>query len=153
LLPKLRAATAVDERRRLIGHDAKLAVAIVVAGSLAIFALAPIVEHWILAGKYDLSPALLVATVVSGTVKILDSFATSIGVALATARELAWINGAGFFSVLLAILGAFLGARFGLVGLIYGVAGGWTFRAVVTYLVVAKHLRVPTAAPAPAPGS
>jgi O-antigen/teichoic acid export membrane protein len=152
LLPKLRAAVAIDERRRLIGHDAKLAVAIVVAGSLAIFALAPIVEHWVLDDKYRLSPPLLVATVVSGTAKIADSFVKSIGVALATSRELAWINAVGFLAVVIAAVGALLGARFGLVGLIYGVATGWQFRAVVTYLLVAKHLRVPNAAPAAAPG-
>jgi hypothetical protein len=151
LLPRLRAAATVDERRRLIGHDAKLAMAIAIAGSIAIFALAPIIEDWILRDKYDLSAALLVATAVSGTAKIFDGFVKSIGGALATSRELAWINAAGFVALAIAGVGAFVGARFSLVGLIYGVAAGWQFRAVVTYLLVAKHLRVPTGAPAPAP--
>ena len=153
LLPRLRAAATVHDQRRLIGHDAGLAVVIAIAGSLAIFVLAPIIEHWVLRGKYDLSPPLLVATVISGTAKILDSFVKSIGGALATGRELSWINAAGFVALAIAGVGAFFGAQFGLVGLIYGVAAGWQFRAIVTYVLVAKHLRVPTAAPAPASGS
>jgi O-antigen/teichoic acid export membrane protein len=152
LLPKLRAAGTVLERRRLVAHEAGLAVAIAIGGSLAVLALAPAVESFVLAGKYDLAPSLLVATILSGAAKIMDSFARTLGTALASARELMWINLLGFVAVGLAFAGAVVGARFGLVGLIYGVAAAWQFRAVAAFVIVAKHLREPERVPATASG-
>lgn len=148
LVPKLRAAVGVVERRRLIAHEALIAVAVVVAGSLAILAFAPFVERTVLEGKYDLSLELLIATLASGAAKICDGLVRSIGEALATARELASINAVGFAAVGIAVASAFFGARFGLAGLIYGGAVGWLFRAAATFILVAKHLRQPAPLPA-----
>jgi O-antigen/teichoic acid export membrane protein len=148
LVTKFRAARTAHDRRLLVARSAGPAMTIVIVGSLAIFALAPFVEHVLLADKYDLSSELLVAAVVSGASKIVDSFVKTIGDALATARELMSINALGFAAVVIAAAGAVFGARFGLVGVIYGVAAGWQFRAAAASLIVARYLRESTTVPA-----
>jgi hypothetical protein len=148
LVTKFRAARTAHDRRLLVARSAGPAMTIVIVGSLAIFALAPFVEHVLLADKYDLSTELLVAAVVSGASKIFDSFVKTIGDALATARELMSINALGFAAVVIAAAGAVFGARFGLVGVIYGVAAGWQFRAAAASLIVARYLRESTTVPA-----
>ena len=61
LVPRLRAVGTVMERRRLIGHEAKLVGIIIVAGSIAIWFLTPLIERWFLAGKYHLGGSLILA--------------------------------------------------------------------------------------------
>jgi hypothetical protein len=51
-------------------------------------------------------------------------------------------------SVVVAVLGAVVGARWGLPGVIYGVGLGWVMRASVGMFLAARHLRLPTAAQA-----
>ena len=46
---------------------------------------------------------------------------------------------------MIAIAAAGVGARWGLAGVIYGVALGWTVRSVSSWYVAAKHLRLPLA--------
>ena len=41
--------------------------------------------------------------------------------------------------------------RLGLAGVIYGVGLGWFLRAIVSFAVVARHLRIPSGVPATAP--
>ena len=90
LLPRLRAAADVPERRRLIAHEARLVVAIVLLGSAAIWIVTPLVERWFLAGKYHLSGALVLAALVSGVAKIMNGFAQSTVSALADAGRCRW---------------------------------------------------------------
>jgi O-antigen/teichoic acid export membrane protein len=151
LLPRLRAATTVVERRRLIAHEARLVGGMVLVGSAFIWIATPLVERYVLAGKYHLGTPLLLAAVVSGIAKIANSFAKATASAMAEPRELSLINAMGWVSVGLALLGAYLGAHWGLTGVIYGVALGWGLRAVVTIGVVARHLRLPISVPAVAP--
>jgi O-antigen/teichoic acid export membrane protein len=151
LLPRLRAAPTVIERRRLVAHEAKLVGAMVVLGSAGIWFGAPPVERWLLAGKYHLSGALLLAAIVSGIAKIANAFSKAAAAALADPRELSLINLSGWASVGLALAGAYVGAHWGLVGVIYGVVVGWFLRAVVTLTLVARHLRLPVSIPAVAP--
>jgi hypothetical protein len=151
LLPRLRAATTVVDRRRLIAHEARLVGAMVLVGSAVIWIATPLLERWVLAGKYHLGAPLLVAAVVSGIGKIANSFAKATASALAEPRELSLINAIGWVSVGLAVLGAYLGSHWGLTGVIYGVSLGWGLRAVVTLAMVARHLRLPVSVPAVVP--
>lgn len=151
LFPRLRAATSVTQRRQLIAHEAWLSLGLVLIGSTVIGVATPIVERLFLAGKYHLSMALIVAALISGIVKILNAFAKATVSALATPRELALVNLLGWSSVLLAVAAAVFGARWGLVGVIYGVALGWLARAVTTLQPIVRHLRmaeVPATQPA-----
>lgn len=151
LLPRLRAATTVLERRRLVSHEARLVGGMVLLASAAIWLFTPLVERWFLAGKYHLAGPLLLAAIVSGVAKIANAFAKAVAAAVAEPRELSRINVSGWVSVGLAVAGAWIGARWGLTGVIYGVAVGWFLRAVVTFGFVMRHLRLPVSIPAVAP--
>jgi O-antigen/teichoic acid export membrane protein len=150
LVPRLRAADSVIERRRLISHEARLVSAVLVAGVAVIWIITPWIERWVLADKYNLSGALLLAAIISGVVKVSNSFTKSVVSALATTSELAWINLFGWGSVALAVAAAFVGARWGLAGVIYGVTMGWLMRALTALYFAVRHLRLPSAVPATA---
>ena len=151
LLPRLRAATSVPERRRLIAHEARLVGAIALLGSAGIFVVTPLVERWVLHGKYHLPASLVLAAVFSGVGKIANSFTKGVATALVDPRELSIVNVAGWASVGLGLIGAYVGAHWGLTGVIYGVALGWFLRAIISFGVVIRHLRLPAGVPATAP--
>jgi len=148
LLPRLRSATTVLERRQLIARELRFAIVIAAAGAAAILVLTPLIERWLLAGKYHLPMALIVATLFSGVAKIAHAFARATATALATSRELALVNGAGWLSVALAVGAAIVAAPWGLTGLIYGIGAGWLAWAVASFAVVSHHLRLPEGLPA-----
>jgi O-antigen/teichoic acid export membrane protein len=148
LLPRLRAAPGVIERRRLLFKEARLVVAVATMGSLLIWVATPRIEHWFLGGKYHLSAALVLAAVVTGFAKVLNGFAQSAVSALAEPRELHLVAVLGWLSVVVAALGAVAGARWGLPGVIYGVGLGWVMRASVGMFLAARHLRLPATAQA-----
>ena len=147
LIPRLRAAPSVMERRRLIAHEAKLVSAIVVAGSVAIWFVTPLIERHFLAGKYHLGGSLLVAALFSGVAKVMNAFTKSTVTALATARELSIVNLFGWVSVAVAVVAAVAGARWGLTGVIYGVGLGWLMRALTALYLTLRHLELPESIP------
>ena len=148
LLPRLRSAATVFQRRQLIARELRLAVVIAVTGAATILVITPLVERWLLAGKYHLSLGLVLAILFSGVVKIAHAFAKAAATALATPRELALVNAAGWISVVLATACAVGAARWGLAGVIYGVGIGWLAWAVMSFALVVRHLRVPDGVPA-----
>lgn len=153
LLPRLRAATTVQERRQLIAHEVGLVGWIAVLGSGLIWVVTPLVERMFLAGKYHLTTALIVAALVSGVVKIFNAFTKATVSALATQRELTVVNLFGWASVGLAVAASVFGARWGLTGVIYGVALGWLVRALTAAYPIVRHLRLdmaPAHPPVPA---
>ncbi len=152
LVPRLRAAGSVLERRRLVAHEATLVSAIVLGGSLAIWVLSPLIERSFLEGKYHLSGSLLLAAIVSGVAKIMNSFTKSIVTALSTPAELSSVNLLGWVSVTLAVVASILGARWGLAGVMYGVAFGWFTRALTAFYLTLRYLKLPRAVPVTAPG-
>jgi len=148
LLPRLRAAASVFERRQLIARELRFAVVIAAVGSAAILVLAPLIERWLLEGKYHLSMGLLVAALFSGIAKIAHAFARAAATALATPRELAFVNWAGWLSAAFAIGSAVVAAPWGLTGVVYGIGLGWLAWAVMSFVVVSHHLRLPAEAAA-----
>ena len=150
LVPRLRAAGSVVERRRLVAHEAKLVSVIIVAGSVAIWLLTPLIERAFLEGKYHLSGSLLMAAIFSGIAKIMNSFTKSTVTALATAGEVSVVNLLGWVSVGVAIGAAIVAARWGLTGVVYGVGVGWLVRALTASYVTLRHLRLPASIPATA---
>jgi len=147
LLPRLRSAKSVLERRELIARELRFAVVIAAAGAVCILAFTPLVEHWFLAGKYHLSTVLVVAAIFSGVAKIAHAFARATATAVATPRELALLNGAGWVSVAIAVGAAFVAAPWGLAGVMYGVSLGWLTWAIAAFALVTHHLRLPASVP------
>ena len=151
LIPRLRSASSVVERRKLVAHEAKLVGAIVVAGSVVIWFVTPLVERAFLGGKYHLAGSLVLAALLSGVAKIMNAFTKSTVTALATAQELSLVNLFGWASVGLAIPAAAFGARWGLAGVIYGVGLGWLTRALTALYLTLRHLKLPVSIPVTAP--
>jgi hypothetical protein len=145
LLPRLRTAPGVLERRRMIAWEIQLVLSIVAVGSATIWVATPLVERWFLGDRYHLPPALVLAALVTGVVKIFNGFAQSTVSALADARELFLVSLLGWVAVGLAALGAIAGTRWGLTGVIYGIGFGWLVRAVISFYLIARHLRFPAA--------
>lgn len=143
LLPRLTAATSIRERRRLVVREVWLAGLLVVAASAAVWIVVPWVEHWLLAGKYDLGVPLVLAAIVAGLAKVLNAFSRATVTALADPREVALTNVLGWVSVAVAGAAAVVGARWGLAGVIYGVGLGWLLRALAALWLSARHLRAP----------
>ena len=150
LLPRLRAAGTVQDRRRLVGGEARLVAGVAGLGAVALWLATPAVEHWVLDDKYHFAPALVLAAIVAGAGRIFTAFSRATVTALADARELALVNLAGWLSVGLAVAAAAAGARWGLVGVVYGVGLGWVVRALASLAITMRHLR-PVAAPGTAP--
>jgi hypothetical protein len=143
LLPRLRAATTVAERRRLIAHELRFAIVISAVGAAGILVLTPLIERWFLDGRYHLSMGLLVAALFSGIAKIAHAFARAAATALATPRELAFVNWAGWLSAAFAVGAAVVAAPWGLTGVVYGIGLGWLAWAVLAFGVVMHHLHQP----------
>ena len=151
LLPRLKAASSVEERRRLLAHEAWLVGAVAVIGAAFIWVITPPVEQYLLAGKYHLTPALIVAAIVAGVAKILNAFFKASVSAIGTPSEVALVNYVGWVSVVVAVAAGLAGGAWGLAGVIYGVALGWLLRAVGAMYVTARHLRLPATVPATTP--
>jgi hypothetical protein len=143
LLPRLRSAKTVVERRQLIARELRLALAIAALGAAAVLVLAPLIERWFLAGKYHLPMALLVAALFSGIAKIAHAFSRAAATALATPRELRFVNWAGWLSAAFAIGAAVVAAPWGLTGVVYAIGFGWLTWAVMSLAVISHHLRLP----------
>ena len=141
LLPRLSTASSQEDRRLLVRREAVAVMVIGVAAALVILVAAPWVAEWLLAGKYELSSALMIAALVSAAVKLADGFATTIVWALANRRQLAMLNWVSWTCAAVGIVGAWVGARWGLIGLMYGVTLGWVSRGAVAGALAAKLLR------------
>jgi hypothetical protein len=151
LMPRLRRAPDLRARRRLVARELRLVSAIVVLGSGAIAVIVPLVERWFLAGKYHLTAALVLATIVGGIAKIANALTKAAATALASPRELSLANVSGWLTVGIAAGAAVVGARWGLAGVIYGVSLGWALRAAVFSVIAIRHLRLPEGQPVNVP--
>lgn len=150
LVPRLRAAGTVEQRRRLLAHEARLVGVIILLGSITIWFVTPWVEQSFLAGKYHLSGPLVAAAIFVGIVKIMNSFTKAAVTALATGSEVSVLNRLGWASVGAAVAAAVFGSRWGLTGVIYGVGLGWLARALAAGYLTLRHLKLPASIPAAA---
>lgn len=153
LLPRLTAASIPEERRQLVRREAVVVSLFAGAVVLVILVATPWIARWLLAGKYHLSTALMIAALVSGAVKLADGFATTMVWALGSARQLALLNWVSWTCAGVGVAGAWFGARWGLLGLMYGVTLGWVCRSTVSGALAAKLLRGERATADLPPGS
>jgi hypothetical protein len=154
LVPNLRRAENIRDRRRLLGHEMLLVTSVIGAGSVVTWYVAPPLAHWFLSGRYELSPALLCAALVSGTLKLCSAFATGTVIALAEDKDLRRLSVVSWVSIGLSIVVSLAAAPWGLVGVLYGISAGWLVRSLVAAWMSmgymgGAHLRSP-GAPLPA---
>jgi O-antigen/teichoic acid export membrane protein len=131
LTPSLRQADGVDERRRLLRREMLLVAGVIGIGSVIAWYVAPPLAHWILAGRYDLSPGLMCATLVSGALKLCSAFATGTVIALSEEKGLRALGVVSWMTIALSVVASLLAAPWGLIGVLYGVSAGWLVRSVI----------------------
>jgi O-antigen/teichoic acid export membrane protein len=141
IVPRLRDASSVAERRRLLRHEFALFCLIMVPGSLALWLLAPPVAHWFLRGKYDLGGPLILAMIISGLLKVLGAFTQAVVSALAPENGLRLLGMLSWACIALAVVAAFVVRSWGLVGVVYAISCGWLARIIVAGWISAPHLR------------
>jgi hypothetical protein len=154
LIPTLRIAGDARARRKKIAREAALVFLTVAVGSVAIWTLAPPLARVLLAGRYSLPHALIAATLVSGLLKVASGFMTAAVVSCAPERRLRALSLVCWSSIGISVAGAFFAGRWGLIGVLYGIACGWLIRFLCTAWLAMPYLREPrpTAASRPARG-
>jgi hypothetical protein len=153
LLPRLRAASSPQARWKLVRHEA-LAVALIGgAGGMILLSAAPWIADRLLAGKYELSTGLMVAALMSGVAKLADAIATTMVWALASPRQLAMLNWVSWVCAGIGVALGWLGARWGLLGLMYGVTAAWVCRGAVSGALATTLLGKESTAGALEPGT
>ncbi len=128
LFPKLCTTTLARERRRLVTQELGSALLLILLVSVTVFYFAPLIVQWFLSEQYVLAPGLVVAGIVTGVLKVAGGIAKAAATALCGERELMYLNLLMWISLLAGAAGAFVGAAWGLTGLIYGVGLGWIGR-------------------------
>lgn len=145
LIPSLRNAAGLEERRRLLVREALLVGLVIAAGSVFIWYGAPPLAHWFLSGRYELSSALMCAALVSGALKLCSAFATGTVIALGEDRTLRQLSFVSWATIGVGAVAAFLAASWGLVGVLYGISAGWLVRTLIAAWMAMPHLRRPAA--------
>jgi O-antigen/teichoic acid export membrane protein len=135
LLPRLRKAVGIDERKKIVKYEVLFAVVTTFTASIVVwYATIPFVD-WFLKGKYELNAILIAAAIVAGLAKVLAAFATAGVGALGSASDLSKLNKSSWLGVAVAVIGAVYGARAGLEGVLFGVAAGWLIYALIALYV------------------
>lgn len=141
LLPGLRACRTRDDVRRLMRHEGAIVFGAAAASVLAVFIVTPFIADHFLAGRYDISWALLIAVVATGLVKVLNGFVSAIVQAFGSTAALAKFNVLTWIGLAAGAVCAGYGARFGVTGVVYGVGVAWFAMSLAALVLAASALR------------
>jgi hypothetical protein len=141
LIPRLREARDARARRALLRREGALVAVPLAAGSAAMWLLAPPLAHWLLAGRYALSEALVTVMLFSGWLKLLNGFLTALVVSCGGERRLGMLSAICWGSLGVSVAGALLAIPWGLVGVLYGIAAGWLVRCILASWLALACLR------------
>ena len=141
LLPRLRAMASAAEARAVIVRESLTALLMAAASSAVVVLVAPLVFNTLLKGKYKIGLGLIGATIVVGLAKIWESFSTAVTVACGTPRSMAIISVLAWLCLAIAAGTMVIGARYGLLGILYGVGSPWALLAAGGSYVAVVSLR------------
>ncbi len=141
LMPRLGRASDPEEWARLIQSEVWIALTLGLAGGAVLLVVGgPLVEA-LYGGKYQAPPALVLAIVLVGMIRLLYSPASAAVSALAQTRELGWFSVSGWITTALAAAVAVGLSRFGLVGVVTGAGVGWAGRLAAAVVLVRPAFR------------
>ena len=147
LVARLRNAANTRQRLRVLGRESAVVVVTCLMAGVAVLWVMPLLLKWVLADRYAIGRALLVAAICVGFLKVFASLAAAAVNALGSRAELVKMSYIGWVAIGVAVLGAAIGARWGLIGLVYGVGCGWLMRSLAVAYLAAPLLYDDTAAP------
>jgi hypothetical protein len=151
LAPRLRQA-APDDRLRLLLIDVVLLAVLCAAAGVVLVLVGPWI-YGVLTSGPAAEVSVVVAIIVSGFLRVLVALAQGVAVAFGTSHELGKVHVVSWLSVGVAVAGAAILENQGLEGVVYGVACGWTFKALATFGLTLRHLRSARPQVQPASGS
>jgi O-antigen/teichoic acid export membrane protein len=148
LVPRLRNALNMRQRLRVLGRETAVVVMTCLVAGAAVLWLMPLVLKWVLADRYAIGRPLLIAAICVGFLKVIASLAAAAVNALGSRADLVKMSYIGWVAIAVAVLGAAVGARWGLIGLVFGVGSGWLMRALAVAYIAAPRVFSETDAPA-----
>jgi O-antigen/teichoic acid export membrane protein len=129
LLPRLRAVTNAAEARAVLRRESLTALLMALVSSVLIVLVAPWVFSRLLQGKYAIDFGLIAATIVVGMAKVWEGFSTAVTVACGSQKSIATISILAWVCLAVAAGAMVVGARYGLIGILYGVGVAWVLLA------------------------
>jgi O-antigen/teichoic acid export membrane protein len=129
LLPRLRAVTSAGEARAVLVRESLTALLMAFVSSVLIVVVAPFVFNTLLNGKYEIGFGLIAASIVIGMAKVWEGFSTAVTVACGSPRAMATISILAWICLAVAAGAMVVGARYGLIGILYGVGVAWVLLA------------------------
>lgn len=140
LVARLRNAANPQQRMRVLARESAVVAVVCVAAGVAVLWLVPLLLNWVLADRYPIGRALLLAAICVGFLKVSASLAAAAVNALGSPADLIRMSFIGWIAIGVAVLGAAVGARWGLIGIVYGVGCGWLTRAVAVGVIALPRL-------------
>jgi O-antigen/teichoic acid export membrane protein len=141
LVPQLRNATSANRMSQVLRSEFRTASWLTVAAIVVVWLLAHPVVDWVTDGKYLLTRFMIAASLFAGVAKIAAAFGRSCVIALGDQGDLDRLRNSTWIAVAVALAGAVAGAEYGLVGVLFGVAGGWVAYAVRALLLARPLVR------------
>jgi hypothetical protein len=137
LLPPLRSAKTWAAARGVLLREAATSLVVALIAGAAIVLASPLIFEVVLGGKYPIDSGLIVASLAIGLAKLWEGFSTTVVSACGSANAMALISAHAWICLGTATVGAIVGSRFGLLGILWGVGLGWILLAAGgTYLAL-----------------
>ena len=140
LLPALRTSKGKADRIALLVRHSVLALLMILPLWIVIWFATPLIQKTFLSDEYTMSGHLILAALVAGTIKGFSGIARASVTALASVKGMEIMGAIGWASIAFAVLAAWYGSQFGLVGVVYGVSVGWIIRLLAAPIIVARSL-------------
>jgi O-antigen/teichoic acid export membrane protein len=138
LLPRLRACESRAAIRRLLRHEAAIALGIATLAAACVLLFTPWVLGHVLQSRYAFAASLLHALIIVGFVRVWSGIAGATVAALGSARQLVMLNVCGWIALAVAAVCAFAARGGGLAGVVYGIGAGWLVLASAASVIGAR---------------
>jgi O-antigen/teichoic acid export membrane protein len=139
LIPRLRSAEE-HERKRLVRHEVMLIAPIAVIAIVAIVPVAPMVIHWLTGGSYTVGAALVGSACINGLAKLVQSFSSSVISGAGDEKSVHRLNRFSAIWIVAAMAGGWLGAVYGLIGLLACLSGAALIASTPTIILAWRTL-------------
>ncbi|HET6618656.1 MAG TPA: hypothetical protein VFG64_01870, partial [Dongiaceae bacterium] len=151
LVPRLRAASSVDDRRRMVWHELRMIALALVGATILVAFLAPPVAEWLTDGRYAPDRLLVLAACLNGAAKVVQAIPRAVVTACGSERDVTVLNRLVWVGILTGVVGAVLGSWTGLAGLLVGSTLGSLIIAIPATRVAQRALAAGPASGSQAP--
>ncbi len=150
LMPRILAQREVAGRARLVRTEMLLVVALGVGGGVVLALVTRPLIQALYGDKYEVAQSLVVAIAIVGIIRLIYGVLAAVVSAVGDRHQLHRFNAFGWVATATAAAAAFLLSKYGLVGVVVGVALGWILRSVVVFVLARSALASSDAPTGPA---